>query len=319
MTKLGKGEVLPAVGAAKSGFIFRSDARRKNGSASASRFQRLMVHHFRFDPRERESLYAATRSECWGSDTQRSRDGGPKRERTKDGLRYAKDSGDSLKCIRHIHRAHPDEPETLYAGVDWAGLFGSDDRGVTWTAVESLDRHQARSCWNPGKGGLIRHSIVPDPHDKIKMHVAISAAGVFYTEDGGRSWQPRNRGTRADFLPDKHLDLSQCVHKLLPAADGRRLYQPKPLRRVSQRFFRGALYGYLQGRQFEIWFLHGDAPERRRNRLRRAHHRFRVSRRSGRKADGFSFARCRSFLAAGRERFAGSQRATSGTAGSDVG
>jgi hypothetical protein len=48
---------------------------------------------------------------------------------------------------------------------------------------------------------------------------------VFYTEDGGRSWQPRNRGTRADFLPDKHPDLGQCVHKLLPAADGKRLYR----------------------------------------------------------------------------------------------
>jgi hypothetical protein len=59
----------------------------------------------------------------------------------------------------------------------------------------------------------------------MKMHVAISAAGVFYTEDGGRSWQPRNRGTRADFLPDKHPDLGQCVHKLLPAADGERRYQ----------------------------------------------------------------------------------------------
>ena len=67
--------------------------------------------------------------------------------------------------------------------------------------------------------------IVPGPHDKMKMHVAISAAGVFYTEDGGRTWQPRNRGTRADFLPDKHPGFGQCVHKLLPAADGKRLYQ----------------------------------------------------------------------------------------------
>jgi hypothetical protein len=67
--------------------------------------------------------------------------------------------------------------------------------------------------------------IVPGPHDKMKMHVAISAAGVFYTEDGCRSWLPRNRGTRADFLPDKHPGFGQCVHKLLPAADGEGLYQ----------------------------------------------------------------------------------------------
>jgi hypothetical protein len=67
----------------------------------------------------------------------------------------------------------------------------------------------------------ILHSIVPGQCDKMKMHVAISAAGVFYTEDGRRSWQPRNRGTRADFLPDRHPGFGQCVHKLLPAADGK--------------------------------------------------------------------------------------------------
>lgn len=73
--------------------------------------------------------------------------------------------------------------------------------------------------------GLPPNLLVPYRHDKMKKHVAISAAGVFYTEDGSRSWQPRNRGTRADFLPDKHSDRGQCVHKLLPAADGLRLYQ----------------------------------------------------------------------------------------------
>ena len=72
------------------------------------------------------------------------------------------------------------------------------------------------------KGGLILHSIVPDAHDKMKMYVAISAAGVSYTGDGCRSWQPRNRGTRADFLPDRHPGFGQCVHKLLAAADGKR-------------------------------------------------------------------------------------------------
>jgi len=73
--------------------------------------------------------------------------------------------------------------------------------------------------------GAIISASVPDPSYNMKMDVAICAAGVFYTEDGGRSWQPRNCGTRADFLPDRHPELGQCVHKLLPAADGTRLYQ----------------------------------------------------------------------------------------------
>jgi hypothetical protein len=172
MTRLRKSDFLLLVRAAKGGFVFRSDARRKNWSVSEPLFKGLMVRHFTFDPRDGESPYGATSSERWGSDIQRS-----------------------------------------------------DDRGLTWTELEPLNRQESRGRWNPGEGGLILYSIVPDRHDKMKMHVAISAAGVFYTEDGGRSWQPRNRGTRADFLPDKHPDLGQCVHKLLPAADGERRYQ----------------------------------------------------------------------------------------------
>ena len=66
---------------------------------------------------------------------------------------------------------------------------------------------------------------VPEPSDKMKMGVAICAAGVFYTEDGSRSWRPRNRGTRADFLPERHPEIRQCVRGLLPEADGKRLYE----------------------------------------------------------------------------------------------
>ena len=85
----------------------------------------------------------------------------------------------------------------------------------------------------------IAPEIFPDEHDKMKMDVAICAAGVFYTEDGGRSWQPRNCGTRADFLPDRHPELGQCVHKLLPAADGTRLYQHNHCDAHRKDFSRG--------------------------------------------------------------------------------
>jgi hypothetical protein len=80
---------------------------------------------------------------------------------------------------------------------------------------------------------------VPELSDKMKMDVAICAAGVFYTEDGGRSWQPRNRGTRADFLPDRHPEIRQCVYELLPAADRRRLYQQNHCDAHRKDFSRG--------------------------------------------------------------------------------
>ncbi len=224
MTRLKKGNVLLLVGTSKGGFILRSDARRKKWAVEGPLFAGLMVHHFTLDPRDCETFYAATYSEWWGCDIQRSR-GGRKWHRTKGGVRYEPDAGLSVKCVWHIHAGNESEPGVVYAGVDPAGLFRSEDSGVTWSEVKGLNRHETRNRWMPGKGGMILHSIVPDAHDARKMHIAISAAGVFYTEDGGATWQPRNRGTLADFLPVKYPDLGQCVHKLLSAPGGNALYQ----------------------------------------------------------------------------------------------
>ena len=225
MKKTRKGDVVLLVGTAKGGFILRSDGRRKKWSVEGPLFKGLMSHHFTLDSRDGESLFAATFSEWWGCDIQRSRDGGRTWQKTNGGVRYETDSGLSVKCIWHIRPGRANEPGVIYAGVDPAGLFRSDDGGVNWSEMKGLNRHETRSRWTPGKGGMILHSIAPDPRDAKKMHVGISAAGVFYTEDGGATWQPRNRGTRADFLPVKLPDLGQCVHKLVLAADGKRLYQ----------------------------------------------------------------------------------------------
>ena len=80
----------------------------------------------------------------------------------------------------------------LYAGVEPAGLFQSDDAGRTWRHVAGLQEHPSRPEWQPGGGGLILHSLVFDPDDAKRMWVGISSAGVFHTADGGLSWEPRN-------------------------------------------------------------------------------------------------------------------------------
>jgi hypothetical protein len=100
--------------------------------------------------------------------------------------------------------------------------------------VQSADAAKGR-----GFAGTIIGAGVPGSSYKMKMGVAICAAGVFYTEDGGRSWQPRNRGTRADFLPDTHPEIRRCVHKLLPAADRKRLYQQNHCDAHRKDFSRG--------------------------------------------------------------------------------
>jgi photosystem II stability/assembly factor-like uncharacterized protein len=106
-------------------------------------------------------------------------------------------------------------------------LFRSDDQGATFTHVEGLQKHPSRPEWNPGGAGLILHSIVPARDDPEQLWIGISAAGVFHTADGGRTWEPRNRGTRADFMPEgqKYPEFGQCVHSLVMAANSGRLYQ----------------------------------------------------------------------------------------------
>ena len=48
------------------------------------------------------------------------------------------------------------------------------------------------------------------------MTVAISTGGVYQTADGGGSWEPRNQGIRAEFLPEgqQYPAFGQCVHKV---------------------------------------------------------------------------------------------------------
>ncbi len=107
---------------------------------------------------------------------------------------------------------------SIYAGVEPAGLFRSDDRGATWSHVSALRDHPSRPDWQPGAGGLICHTIVAHPDDPQRMWVAISAVGTFATEDGGASWEARNHGVVACFQPDLHPETGQCVHKLVMAA-----------------------------------------------------------------------------------------------------
>ena len=99
--------------------------------------------------------------------------------------------------------------------MDPGALFVSEDRGQQWQEVQSLTDHPSREQWFPGNGGLCLHSIILDPQQPDRMWVAISAAGVFYTEDSGQSWAPRNKGIRAEFLPNHYPDVGQCVHKLM--------------------------------------------------------------------------------------------------------
>ncbi|WP_226782030.1 sialidase family protein [Oceaniglobus trochenteri] len=122
---------------------------------------------------------------------------------------------------------------TLYAGAKPAALYSSADGGNSWDIVQGLSDHPSGDKWEPGAAGLVLHSIVADPGDARKLWIAISAAGVFATEDGGQTWDRRNRLSNA-VAPGTHShpaapcgsDTGLCVHNIVRANEpGDLIYQ----------------------------------------------------------------------------------------------
>ncbi len=116
--------------------------------------------------------------------------------------------------------------DTIYAGVDEAGLFRSDDNGATWQSVDGINEHPTRPGWYPGFGGLALHRILIDPRTPDRLWVGISAVGVFRSDDGGLTWTSKNEGV-AKTAPSKDFDdIGFCVHGLaLDPDDPNRIYR----------------------------------------------------------------------------------------------
>jgi photosystem II stability/assembly factor-like uncharacterized protein len=109
-----------------------------------------------------------------------------------------------------------EEPGTIYAGGDPGVLFESRDGGATFAVNRALLDQPTRPRWQPGAGGLCLHSIVPWPGEPDRLAIAISAAGVWLTDDRGKSWRRGNEGIVARYLPDGAPDdeVALCVHQL---------------------------------------------------------------------------------------------------------
>lgn len=158
----------------------------------------------------------ATANDSWfGCEIASSPDLGRTWTSAKESPKFPEESGQKLERIWHIEPARATEPDVLYAGVAPAALFKSEDKGETWREITTLTKHPTRPHWHPGAGGLCLHSIVIDHSQPGRMFVGISAVGVFRSTDNGATWETANRGTRAEFLPDKLPEYGQCVHKVL--------------------------------------------------------------------------------------------------------
>ncbi len=205
--------VLVLIGTRKGAFIARSDGRRGSWTLDGPFCETWPMNHVIADP-ETGTIYGAGGNEWFGPAVWRSTDQGKSWTHSSEGLAYQAGQ-EPVKTVWSL----ASDGGAVYAGVQPAGLFRSEDEGRSWRHLEGLQKHPSRPHWHPGGAGLILHSLLIHPGDGQKMWVGISAAGVFHSRDGGASWEPRNRGTRADFLPEgqNYPEFGQCVHCLVMA------------------------------------------------------------------------------------------------------
>ena len=212
------------VGTRKGGFILTSDGKRKEWEVSGPLFGGWEIYHINGSPINPNRLYASQSSGWFGQLIQRSDDGGKSWEPVGNEFKYDGAPGNHLwydgtphpwefKRVWHLEPSLTD-PETVYAGVEDAALFQSADGGRTWQELPGLRGHESGSRWMPGAGGMCLHTILLDPGNPARIFIAISAAGVFRTDDAGKTWRPMNSGLRSDFMPDPVAEVGHCVHRI---------------------------------------------------------------------------------------------------------
>src|SRR5262245_54193066 len=212
--------VIVMVGTMKGAFLLRSDDDRAKFEVDGPHFPGHTVYAMAFDGRGgRNRLLAAPSTEHWGSTVRWSDDFGQTWADPAEGnVKFPADTGASLNRVWQLLPADPARPDVVWAGVEPAALFRSDDGGEHFELVRGLWDHEHRPRWQPGGGGLCLHTVIPDADDPDRMLIAISTGGVYRTADGGTTWQASNRGINARFLPDPEVEFGQCVHKVAAAA-----------------------------------------------------------------------------------------------------
>jgi hypothetical protein len=125
----------------------------------------------------------------------------------------------TLKKIWTLQHAGVDKPGCLWLGTEPGGLFYSEDSGNTFHLVESLWNHPSRlddkQWFGAGKDFPFIHSIIVDPRNSDQVYVGVSCAGIFKTVDGGKTWQAKNKGLIAAYLPNPSAEVGHDPHRVL--------------------------------------------------------------------------------------------------------
>jgi len=211
------------VGTRKGAFIMTSDAKREHWQITGPHFAGWEIYHVKGSPVDPNRLYASQSSGWFGQMIQRSNDGGKTWEAVGNKFVYDGTPGTHLWYdgtqhpweFKRIWCLEPSktDPELVYAGAEDAALFQSTDGGATWEELSGLRGHESGKFWQPGAGGMGLHTLVQDPANPNRIYIAISAAGVFRTDDGGKTWKPINKGLKSPYeLPDPNASVGHCVH-----------------------------------------------------------------------------------------------------------
>jgi hypothetical protein len=212
------------VGTRKGAFVLTADAARQHWRIEGPHFPGWEIYHLNASPADPDRIYASQSSSWFGQVIHRSNDGGATWHTVGNDFAYSGQVGthewyDGTPRPWHFARVwhlEPslDDPDTVYAGIEDAALFRSEDAGATWIELSGLREQGMGTQWQPGAGGMCLHTILLDASDPLRLFVAISAAGVFRSLDGGTSWEPVNRGLRSEHIPDPEATAGHCVHKI---------------------------------------------------------------------------------------------------------
>jgi photosystem II stability/assembly factor-like uncharacterized protein len=211
-------------GTRKGAFVLTSDGRREQWEVTGPHFAGWEVYHLKGSPADPDRLYASQSSGWSGQVIQRSDDGGATWVPMGNRFAYAGIPGThqwydgtphpwEFARVWHLEPSL-DDPDVVYAGVEDAGLFRSDDGGRNWQELPALRGHDTGASWQPGAGGMCLHTILLDPAAPGRIFAAISAAGAFRSDDAGQSWRPINRGLQSEGIPDPDAEVGHCVHRL---------------------------------------------------------------------------------------------------------
>jgi photosystem II stability/assembly factor-like uncharacterized protein len=212
------------VGTRKGAFVMSADGKRERWQIDGPYFGGWEIYHVKGSPAQPDRVYASQTSGWFGQVLQRSDDGGktwqpvgnkfdydgaPGTHRWYDGTPHPW----KFARVWHLEPSLTD-PQTVYAGVEDAALFRSGDGGQTWQELAALREHESASSWQPGAGGMCLHTILQDPQQPERLFIAISAAGAFKTDDGGKTWRPINRGLKSEYIADPDAQVGHCVHRM---------------------------------------------------------------------------------------------------------